>query len=76
MPFKQMLGALAPMGFSPSDARTWSLWEYNAVVAGWNEAHASPEDEKPEAPPIETLRAAKARACAEREREAQKAAAA
>jgi hypothetical protein len=67
-----MLGALAPMGFSPTDARAWSFWEYNAVIAGWNDAHAAPEDDKPQAPSIDTLRAAKARARAEREREAQR----
>ena len=27
------------MGFSPSDVSRMSLWEFGAVVAGWNDAH-------------------------------------
>ena len=48
------------MGFAPSQIRDWSFWEYRAVIDGWNEAHAKPdEDEKPPAPSIESLRRAK-----------------
>lgn len=53
-----MIGALGVMGFGPSDIRAWSMWEYTAIVAGWNEAH-DPDAGKPPAPDIETLRAAK-----------------
>lgn len=60
-----MLGGAAAMGFGLADLKRWSLWEYHAVVAGWNEANAAPEDDKPAAPDISTLRAAKARHAAE-----------
>lgn len=53
------------MGFSPSESRQWSLWEYSAIVAGWNAAHAPPEKETLEPPSIDTLRAMKARNAAE-----------
>lgn len=59
LPYADMIGGLAVMGFGPSEIRTWSLWEYSAVVDGWNKAH-EPAESKPEAPPIETLRAQKA----------------
>lgn len=64
LPFKQMLGSAAAMGFALADLKKWSLWEYHAVVAGWNDANAA-EDDKPAAPDISTLRAAKARHAAE-----------
>ncbi len=53
------------MGFSPAESRLWSLWEYSAVVAGWNTANAPPEKEAVEPPSIDTLRAMKARNAAE-----------
>lgn len=53
-----MIGALAAMGFGPSDIRDWSMWEYQAVVAGWNRAN-NPEPDKVPAPDIETLREAR-----------------
>lgn len=40
-----MIGAVAVMGFPLSDLKTWSVWEYHSVIAGWNEAHAPPEPE-------------------------------
>ena len=54
------------MGFDLGDVKRWSMWEYHAVVAGWNEANSAPEDDKPAAPDISTLRAAKARDAAEK----------
>lgn len=59
-----MIGNLAPLGVSLSDAKTWSLWEYHAVIAGWNAAHADEgpqmmDDEELDAN-IALLRAAKA----------------
>ena len=56
-----MIGAVAAMGFSPAESRKWSLWEYGAVVAGWNAANAPPEKETVEPPSIETLREMKRR---------------
>lgn len=53
-----MIGACAAMGFGPSDIRAWSMWEYQAVVAGWNRAN-NPDADRPDAPDIETLRAAR-----------------
>lgn len=73
LPFKEMLGAVAAMGFAPSEARRWSYWEYHAVVEGWNEANALAEDDKPPAPDISTLRAAKARHAREMAAAAEKA---
>lgn len=70
-----MLGGVAVMGFPLADIRRWSYWEYHAVVEAWNEAHASPEDDKPAAPDISTLRAAKARHAREMAEAAAKAAA-
>ena len=52
-----MIGSAGVMGFGLSDLKTWSLWEYDAIITGWNEAHRDPnEDEKPEAPSIEEHR--------------------
>jgi hypothetical protein len=32
------------MNVPPSEARSLSLWEYEALLHGWNEAHSSGDD--------------------------------
>lgn len=53
-----MIGNLAALGFGPADIRGWSMWEYGAVIAGWNRAH-DPDADKPAPPDISTLREAR-----------------
>lgn len=50
-----------------------SLWQFAAVVAGWNAAHGAPE--RPEAPSAEELEAAIAMADAMEQRHAERSAA-
>jgi hypothetical protein len=56
MPFKAMIGGVAQMGFGISEMRTWSIWEYRALVEGFNAANAAPEETSDDAPPIEAHR--------------------
>lgn len=51
-----MIGACAAMGFGPADIRGWSMWEYRAVVAGWNAANSPEGEEAPPAPDPDTHR--------------------
>lgn len=60
LPYKEMIGGLAVMGFGPDASRRWSFWEYRAVIDEWNAAHAAPEEaEKPPAPDISELHRAR-----------------
>lgn len=53
-----MIAMLAPHGFAPSEVRSWTLYEYHAVIDALNAAHGPPP--KPEAPDIEEFRKFKA----------------
>lgn len=39
MRFADFYKAGAVMGFSPRDVDAFSLWQFQAAIAGWNEAH-------------------------------------
>ncbi len=52
-----MIGALLPIGIDFQTAKAFSVWEYNSILTGWNEANKPPEErDKPAAPSAEEHR--------------------
>ena len=45
------------MGLSVADARSMSLWEYEALLVTWNERHRSDDDDEVEVVDYDTMRA-------------------
>ena len=53
-----IFGNGALIGFTPTDIKAMSIWEFAAAFAGWRKYHANPEEEGARAPTEEQFFAA------------------